>query len=132
MRYNVFISSTREDLELARDLERRLKEIGVRVHPVEKSSTPGQNILLKFKKQLHDADEVIVLLTGKSVNSPGLISEMGAAFGLNKRVTPVLVNVDADNIPPFIGKDAVKFADLPKYISDLKKRAEEERSSAPA
>lgn len=132
MAYSVFISSTREDLELARDLARRLKEVGVKVYPVEKSSILGLNVLSKFKKELHEADEVIVLLTGNSINSPGIISEMGAAFGLNKRVTPVLVNVDAEKLPPFISRDSIKFADLPRYISDLKKRAEEEHSSAPA
>ena len=132
MAYHVFISSTRDDIELARDLARRLKEAGVRVYPVERSSTPGTNILSKFKKELHEADEVVVLLTGRSVNSPGLISEMGAAFGLSKRVTPVLVNVEQSELPPFITRDAVKFAELPRYISDLKERAEEQSSSAPA
>lgn len=132
MSYSVFISSTHADLELARDLSRRLKDVGVRVYPVEKSSTEGSNILSKFKKELHEADEVVVLLTGNSVNSPGLISEMGAAFGLNKRVTPVLVNVEGSDLPSFITRSAVKFADLPQYISDLKRRAEEEHSSAPA
>ena|SRR2546421_2940962 len=132
MTYSVFISSTREDIELARDLERRLKEVKVKVYPVEKSATLGTDILSKFKKDLHEANEVIVLLTGKSVNNPRVISEMGAAFGLNKRVTPVLVNVEEAELPKFITKNSVKFAELPEYISKLKKRAEEEHSSAPA
>jgi flavin-dependent dehydrogenase len=124
MPYSVFISSTRDDLELARDLARRLKEAGVKVYPVEKSSTPGYNILSKFKKQLHEADEVIVLLTGKSIESPGIFSEIGAAHSLNKRVTPVLVNVEPRELPPFISKNFVKFAELPGYIADVKQRAE--------
>ncbi|HYY97208.1 MAG TPA: toll/interleukin-1 receptor domain-containing protein, partial [Pyrinomonadaceae bacterium] len=112
-----------DDLELARDLERRLKEAGVRVYSAEKSSTPGDNILSKFKKQLHEADEVIVILTGKSVDSPSILSEIGAAHGLNKRVTPVLVNVEPKELPPFIGKNFVKFAELPGYIAAVKERA---------
>jgi hypothetical protein len=132
MPYSVFISSTREDLELARDLARRLKEVHVKVYPVEKSATLGKDILLKFRKDLHEANEVIVLLTGRSVENPRVISEMGAAFGLNKRVTPVLVNVEEAELPEFISKRSVKFADLPEYISKLKERAEEEHSPAPA
>jgi hypothetical protein len=136
MSYLVFISSTREDIELARDLERRLKEVvvkpKVRVYPVEKSATLGSDILSRFKKELREADEVVVLLTGRSVDNSRVISEMGAAFGLNKRVTPVLVNVDEEEIPSFIAERSVKFADLPQYISDLAKRAEEKSASAPA
>lgn len=124
MAYSVFISATRDDLELARDLERRLKEAGVRVYSAEKSSTPGDNILSKFKKQLHEADEVIVILTGKSIDSPSILSEIGAAHSLHKRVTPVLVNVESKALPPFMGKHFVKFAELPGYIADVKKRAE--------
>jgi len=130
MAYSVFISATRADIELARDIARRIKEAGVRVFPVEKSATLGQNILSTFKKELHEADEVIVLLTGRSVDSPSIISEIGAAHGLNKRVTPILINVEPRQVPPFVSKDYVKFTDLPKYISGLRKRAEEERSSA--
>src|SRR5436305_6501596 len=132
MRYSVFISSTHEDLELARDLERRLKEVKVRVYPVEKSATLGKDILLEFKKGVHQADEVFVLLTGRSVENPRVLSEMGASFGLNKRVTPVLVNVVEAELPEFITKRSVKFAELPAYISKLKTRTEEEYSSAPA
>lgn len=132
MAYSIFISSTRDDLELARDLARRLKEAGIKVFPVEKSSTPGHNVLSKFKKDLREADEVVVLLTGRSIQHPGVFSEIGAAYGLNKRVTPVLVNVEPKQLPQFIGKHFVRFGELPKYISKLKKRAEEEHSSAPA
>lgn len=133
MTYHVFISSTREDIELARDLERRLREVKskVKVYPVEKSATLGSDIPLSFKKELREADEVIVLLTGRSVENPRVISEMGAAFSLNKLVTPVLVNVE-EELPSFITKRAVKFADLPQYISELSKRAEEKSASAPA
>lgn len=132
MAYSIFISSARDDLELARDLARRLKEAGIKVYSVEKSSTPDDKVLPKFKKDLHEADEVVVLLTGKSIDHPGVFSEIGAAYGLNKRVTPILVNVEPKQLPPFIGKNLVRFAELPKYISDLKRRAEEEHSSAPA
>lgn len=130
MAYSVFISATRADIEIARDIARRIKEAGVRVFPVEKSATLGQNILSTFKKELHEADEVLVLLTGRSVASPSIISEIGAAHGLNKRVTPVLVNVEPRQVPSFVGKDLVRFAELPKYISRLRQRAEDERSSA--
>lgn len=132
MAYSIFISSTRDDLELARDIARRLKEAGIKVYPVEKTSTPGDNVLPKFKKDLHEADEVVVVLTGKSIQHPGLFSEIGAAYGLNKRVTPILINVEPNQLPPLMGKNFVRFAELPEYISDLKKRAEEEHSSAPA
>lgn len=121
MSYKVFISSTQRDIDVARDLARRLKEAGVRVFPVEET-VPGETAIKYVTRSFREADEVIVILTDNSVNSPGVIYEMGAASGLHKRVTPVVVNVQDSEIPPFV-KEFVRFAELPSYIAELAKRA---------
>jgi TIR domain-containing protein len=121
MSYKVFISSTQRDIDVARDLVRRLEEAGVRVFPVEDTSVPEEKAA-SVTRSLREADEVIVILTGNSVNSPNLIYEMGAASGLPKRVTPLVVNVKDSEIPPFV-KTYVRFAELPSFIAELAKRA---------
>ena len=122
MEYKVFISSTHNDIEVARDLARRLEEAGVMVFSVDKTAVPDANVSAAVTRSLREADEVLVILTDSSVNNPGIIFEMGAASGLHKRVTPIVVNVDKERIPPFVGK-YVRFADVPRYISQLTARA---------
>ena len=124
MSYKVFISSTSKDIDLAHDLAHRLETVGAKVFPVEKSTTPGEYIETSIKRGLRDADEVIVILTNNSINSPGLMSELGAAYSLGKRVIPVALGVDANELPHIINqKECIKWPDLPTYISSLEKRA---------
>lgn len=121
MSYKVFISSTQRDIDIARDVVRRIEEAGVRVFPVKDRSVPEEKAA-SVTRSLREADEVIVILTDNSVNSPNVIYEMGAASGLHKRVTPLIVNVQDSEIPPFV-KKYVRFAELPSYIAELAKRA---------
>ncbi len=122
MPYKVFISSTRRDIDVARDLARRIEEAGVRVFPVEDTSVPEESPAAAVTRSLREADEVIVILTDNSVHNPGVLFETGAAFGLHKRVTPLVVNVQDSEIPPFARK-YVRFGELPSYIAELAKRA---------
>jgi hypothetical protein len=119
MAYKVFISATHKDMDLVRDLARRLKEVGVKVFPVERSATPE---VITVNRSLREADEVIVLMTDNSINSQPVMFEMGAAFGLHKRVTSVVVGVEDEKLPPMV-KKYIRYADLPEYISELQKRA---------
>jgi len=124
MAYRVFISAISKDIELARDLARRLEDVGAKVFPVEKSAISGERIETSFNRGLREADEVIVILTNNSVNSPGLMSELGAAYSLGKRVTPVALGVDYNDLPQIINRESyIRWSDLPMYISFLEKRA---------
>jgi ATP-dependent phosphoenolpyruvate carboxykinase len=124
MAYKIFISSTHKDMDLARDLARRLGQAGVKVYSVDNTAVAGESIVTGIKQSLNNADEVIVILTDGSVNSPGLISEVGAAFSLRKQITPVLVGLEPRALPRvFKGMKYVRYTDLPEYISGLEKRA---------
>ena len=123
MAYKVFISSTVKDIDLARDLSRRLKEAGIDVYSVDKAAVPGEAIFNKITLDLGRADEVLLILTDDSVDNPNLMYELGAATSLRKRVTPVIVGLEPNRLPSLIkGMNYVKYPDLPKYISDLEKR----------
>lgn len=124
MAYRVFISAISKDIELARDLARRLEDVGAKVFPVDKSTISGERIETSFNRGLREADEVIVILTSNSVNSPGLMSELGAAYSLGKRVTPVALGVEYNELPQIINRENyIRWSDLPMYISFLEKRA---------
>jgi hypothetical protein len=123
MAYKVFISSSVKDIDLARDLSRRLKEAGVDVYSVDKAAVPGEAIFDKIAMDLGRADEVLLILTDNSVDNPNLMYELGAATSLRKRVTPVIVGLEPNKLPSLMkGMKYVKYSDLPEYISDLEKR----------
>jgi hypothetical protein len=123
MAYKVFISSSVKDIDLARDISRRLKEAGIDVYSVDKSAVPGEAIFNKITVDLGRADEVLLILTDNSIDNPNLMYELGAATSLRKRVTPVIVGLEPNKLPSLMkGLNFVKYTDLPKYISDLEKR----------
>jgi hypothetical protein len=117
MSYKVFISSTYRDIDVARDLARRIEEAGVRVFPPDETA-PEDNVAASVTRSLREADEVIVILTDNSVNSPGVLYEMGAASGL-KRVTPLVVIQDSS---PTLRQNTLDSLNSP-YIAELAKRA---------
>jgi hypothetical protein len=123
MAYKVFISSTYKDIDLVRDLTRRLEEAGISAYSADKV-VPGEKIDAAISRDLSNADEVVVILTDHSVNSPNLMFEIGAASSLRKRVTPVLVGLEKNDLPFVIERmKYIKYPDLPKYISELARRA---------
>ncbi len=130
MAYKIFISSTQNDIELARDVAQRLEAAGVRVYPVDKTAVPGERISTSINQSLREADEVFMIMTRDSGDSPGLISEMGKAFSLRKPVTPILVNIDLKNLPTVLSQvEGVKYGELPDYISKLVERIALEKAS---
>jgi len=123
MSYQVFISASTKDSELAQDLTYRLQEAGAKV--VSREKTEGTPMSLD--PHLMKADEVVVLLTDHSVNSQWVLLEMGAAWGQRKRLTPVVVDLEDRELPPVVrAMSYVKYGDLRKYISALEDRLREQ------
>jgi TIR domain len=126
MRYRVFISHSTKDTELAKDLARRLEEAGIEtctVNDVAETNESASRWRYMIRMYVLSSDEVIVLLTDNSADSSWVRYEMGVADALDKRLTPVVVNEGVEKRVPMVGKRFVKYADLTKYISSLKKRA---------
>jgi hypothetical protein len=124
MPYKVFISATQDDLDIARDLAQRLEAAGAKVFDVEKTVVPGDVIQNKGNRALREADEVIMVLTRDSSHSSALISELGMAMALEKRVVPLLVNLAPTALPPMFSQlQTLKYADLPHYFSEISMRA---------
>ncbi|HZT61331.1 MAG TPA: toll/interleukin-1 receptor domain-containing protein [Pyrinomonadaceae bacterium] len=122
----MYISYSAKDSELAKDLARRLQEAGVETSFVNSGIETNESACQwKDIIRMHvlSSEEVIVLLTDNSADSPWVRYEMGIADGLDKRLTPVVVNEGVEKRVPMVGKHFIKYADLPKYISSLKRRA---------
>jgi TIR domain-containing protein len=128
MSYQVLISSTPRDKDLAENLAQSVRDIGALVLSVEQTPARGETIDFDLRRLLRKADEVILILTDRSLNNPYLLFEMGAAFSMHKRVIAILVGIDESEIPPLIAElGYVRYADLRRYLSELEQRV---RSSA--
>jgi TIR domain len=123
MSYKIFISSSFKDLDLVKDLAKRLEETGVKVSSAERGSWTAKISSNHITKQLSGVDEVMIILTENSVDSPWLMFELGVASSLRKRVTPLVVGVETNKLPSLIKSlHYIKYPDLASYIDDLAKR----------
>src|ERR1044072_6356669 len=121
--YKAFISSTVEDLDLARDLAQRLESAGVTVKPVCSMTAAGEVVFTKIRRELRQADEIFVIVTNDSVHNSNLMFEMGAASSLKKRVTPVIVGLKPTEVPSLIkNMRHVQYPELADYIKNLEER----------
>jgi nucleoside 2-deoxyribosyltransferase len=140
MPYKIFISSSHIDADLARDLAKRLDKTGLKVilpTIVESAEALEHKRALEHIRAridgeaLRAADEVILILTKNSLDSPWLLFEMGYATSLGKQVTPLIQGIKPKELPEIIRQmDYVKYADLDKYIAKLQQRVEEPTKSA--
>jgi hypothetical protein len=122
MSYTIFISHSHKDLELARDLARRLKDVGVNTFVDASEVSAGGEVSGAVLDALRKADEVLLVLTDNAVASSNVMFEFGAADALDKRVTPVVVTEGVEQRLPMVGSQYIKYSDLSKYISSLKRR----------
>ncbi|MCA1554538.1 MAG: toll/interleukin-1 receptor domain-containing protein, partial [Chloroflexi bacterium] len=124
--YTVFISATQRDKELAKDLSKRLKSVGVDVAYLddEVKQSGSKEITQQTYQALRKSDEVFVLLTHNSVDDPWTSFDMGAALSLEKPVTPIVVGVDEKSPPVTLsGYEPVRYSDLEKAIEAVGQRA---------
>ena len=132
MPYQVLISSTRKDWDLAENLAQSVRETGADVVSIVKTSAHGEAVDISLRRALQKADEVVIILTDRSLNDPVLLLEMGAAFSLRKRLIPILVGIEDSEIPPLIARfPYVRYSQLRRYLSELQERAKSPAGDSP-
>ncbi|MBI3915191.1 MAG: toll/interleukin-1 receptor domain-containing protein [Chloroflexi bacterium] len=120
MAYKVFISALSQDKDLANDLAQRLKLTGVSVFLAEAPIHAGENIASKIDESLRESDEVIVLLSGSSINNSAVMFELGAAVGLHKKITPVIVGISEQELPSFVRAfPYIRYPDVESHFAKL-------------
>jgi len=132
MPYQVLISSTQKDWDLAENLAQSVRETGADVVSIVKTSAQGEAVDISLRRALQKADEVVIILTDRSLNDPLLLLEMGAAFSLRKRLIPILVGIEDSEIPPLIARfPYVRYSQLRRYLSELQERAKSPAGDSP-
>ena len=133
MSYQVLITSAPRERDIAENLAQSVLATGANVLSV--LQTPARDEAVRFdpRRALQKADETVIVLTERSLNNPYLLLEMGAAFSLRKRFTPLLVGIEDSEIPPLIAQfPFVRYSELQKYLSDLETRVKSSAGQPPS
>jgi hypothetical protein len=131
--YLVFISHSSEDRWIAQQMaaiiERRAKRHGVRVFLDEKDLEAGASIPEEIRRHLENCDEFLVLLTSPSIARQWVLVELGAAWGLRKRITAITDKVADDLLPDIIKQTkARELNDFDRFVAELVDRVKRRRA----
>ena len=104
MTSKIFISYSKKDRNFAWKLADDLVNAGHKIW-IDRSLQVGENWELTIEKQLSEANEVIVVLSANSIASKWVQHEGSIAYGLQKRMYPVLIEaLPTDELPLWISK----------------------------
>lgn len=85
----VFISHSTLDIQIVRELEKRLDNQGIQTRVEEDIPEPGSVLEDKFKKGIQESTIVLTLLTENSVRSKWVIMETEFAKSISKPIIPL-------------------------------------------
>jgi hypothetical protein len=129
MAYKVFLGYAHDDQDLAADLRARLEQVVPDIRVMNPELKPGE-WSAALRASLEEADVVLVLLTATSLESQWVLLEVGAALSLRKRIVPIVVGLDATQLPSWVENDQyVKYSDLNTYLLELAQQAKGQESA---
>ena len=98
-RYEVFLSYSHADKVQAMAIERRIKSLGARVFRDEAKILPGAEFPEAIRTALSASAEVWLIASKSIINSDWVRTECGAAWGLQKTIVPVLLDLSHRELP---------------------------------
>ena len=132
--YLVFISHSTKDRWVAKQMsnliEEKGREWGIKTFLDEKDIDGGDLISESIRINIQKCDEFLLLLSRYSVNRPWVLIELGAAWGLEKRVVTIIDKVTPDEMPEVISPyKAIDINNFDQYIAQLLGRAKKSRKN---
>ncbi|MDQ1326951.1 MAG: hypothetical protein QG641_231 [Candidatus Poribacteria bacterium] len=128
--YLVFISHSSKDHWVARQIanliEQKGKKYGITTFLDEKDISGGDLIPEIIRKNIQTCNEFLVLLSYYSIKSNWVVAELGAAWGLEKRITAIIDKITPDEMQDIISLyKAIDLNDFDQYIVELINRVKE-------
>jgi len=124
-KYQVFVSHATGDKWLATTFCEKIEAAGALTFRDDRDIMGGDDIPEEIRTQIKQSRELVVLLTPESANRPWVLLEVGAAWGWNKRIVPILCHVTVDAIPGIIkSKKGFQLNEFEQYLRELKNRVE--------
>jgi len=130
MRYRVFVSHGSSDLWVAQQIDRRIREDTEAETFIDAFDiSKGDDIEDRVFAEIVRANELVVLLTPRSVDRNWVWVEIGAARASKCRIVPILYDTTLDEIEDERGgstflraKNVVDINGMDDYLKDLKRR----------
>ncbi|MGK7877808.1 MAG: TIR domain-containing protein [Xenococcaceae cyanobacterium] len=114
----VFISYSRADSDLARQLNDALQELGKTTWFDQESIASGTDFKQEIYRGIESSDNFLFIISSKSVNSPYCSDEVEYAQKLNKRIVTILhQEVSVEALHPALAK--VQWLDFNKHGGDF-------------
>lgn len=119
MKYDIFLSYSHRDAEIASGIYTQLDNAGYICFMAEKEIKPAQ----EWSSTIHDAISnsklLFILITPRSKDSLWVAAEAGAAWALKKKVIPALMFVDTNDLIQIINKWQSYTVETPTQIDKL-------------
>jgi hypothetical protein len=126
--YLVFVSHASADKWVAVQMSKRIESKSASVFRDDRDIDGGDDIPDEILRAIGRSQEVVVLLTPQSTNRDWLKLEIGAAWGLRKRIVLILYQIDSDPLPAtFARRKAIQLNDFDDYLDELAKRIGDDR-----
>lgn len=120
--YVVFISHSSKDLWIATVIAGKIEAVGGKCWLDEKDLEGGDIIAADIISGIDACHEAIVLVSSHSVQSQWVAFEIGGVRAQHKRVTPILNNINPEDMGPMKDVKAINLNDIERFLSQLKKR----------
>ena len=122
--YLIFISHSVKDRWIARQIanliDQKGKRYGIKTFLDEKDIFGGDSNPEVIRKNIQSCNELIVILSDYSIDRPWVLVEIGAAWGQDKRVVPIIDKIALEEIPNVIKQcKAIDLNDFDKYLDEL-------------
>ena len=127
--YLIFISHAAIDKFFATTICDKIEQVGATYFRDDRDIHGGDDIPDEIRAQIVACDEFLVLLTPESLDRQWVILEIGAAWGLGKRIVPLCYRLDPTKMPDLIRmKRAYDLNHLDDYLRHLRERLTEAKS----
>ena len=127
--YIVFISYSTPDSWIAHVMKEKVEALGARAYIYETDMAGGGIIVEEIIEAIDTCREAIVLISPNTLRKPDwVIFEIGAVRGQHKRVTPILNNVDPQEIGPTKDIKGVDLNRFEHFLRQLKRRVDQHAS----
>jgi len=120
----IFISHSSHDKWIARQIAVQLSDRGHETFFDEKDIDTGESIDRALQENLAACDELIILISPSALKSHWVFIEIGGAKSLGKRIIPILLHVEPNEIPQPISELRCRdINEIDKYYNELHARS---------
>ncbi len=126
--YQVFISHATADKGIAVLIDGYLRSKGLTTFRDDRDIEGGQAFPETIRDELQRSQEVLVLWSPQALASEWVRIEISVAWGLRKRLVPLLYLTEFDSLPSNVRTmKAFKLQDVERCVAEIKARARKER-----